>query len=209
MMHHDAITGTHKRIVGKDYSDMMIKAKQRSKDGLLGNAIHKMALGHGVELNDLEVCKLEGNVVHCDHFLGETSSILRGKRFIGIATVYNPNLESLNGFFLRVPRTMHKAQVNIFGNDEVLKTETFCSAEVSGMDFESLDNLVHNDLSATDTVCEVFVDYEVKSLTMSHLHVMLFSDYNGKTDESSRVVEPEVVYRYDYVDYQAKREGWF
>ena len=42
---------------------------------------------------------------------------------------------------------------------------------------------------------------------MSHLHVQLFSEYDGRTEVSSRTVEPEVVYRYDPKDYLAKREN--
>ena len=109
MMHHDAITGTHKWAVGEDYQDLMFKARKRAKDGPLGDAIHKMALGHGVSLDDLQLCELEGTVVHCEHFWLEAK--LLGQRASGVVTIYNPNLESLHGFFLRVPRTLLKAHV--------------------------------------------------------------------------------------------------
>ena len=43
MMHHDAITGTHKKKVGEDYSLMMSKAIERANTGLFGEAITKNA----------------------------------------------------------------------------------------------------------------------------------------------------------------------
>ena len=39
---------------------------------------------------------------------------------------------------------------------------------------------------------------------MSHLKVEIFADEEELVDEGSRVVEPEVVYRYDDSDYKEK-----
>ena len=67
MMHHDAITGTHLHRIGINYSDMMISQIEKARQGLLGDAIKRMALGYGdVRLEDLKLCGLEGNVVTCD-----------------------------------------------------------------------------------------------------------------------------------------------
>ena len=56
-----------------------------------------MALGNGgVTLlgnRELNLCKLEGNVVTCDQLLREMH--LQGERFFAVLNLYNSNLESL------------------------------------------------------------------------------------------------------------------
>ena len=51
--------------------------------------------------------------------------------------------------------------------------------------------------SPADTVCEVFIDYEIEGLSMSHFQVTKF---HVEPDEN--LIKPEIVFRYDPEDYE-------
>lgn len=69
MMHHDAITGTHRKAVGADYRKMM----QAQRNALMAIGDHPLAteiLGvakrHGITIRGLNECTFEGHTLICE-----------------------------------------------------------------------------------------------------------------------------------------------
>jgi len=141
MMHHDAITGTHRVTVGLDYKNMIDVVQEHalttsSDQGVLAHSVTKMAAASGLKLEDLTKCELEGSVVECHFGPGD----LTGRK--SVVTVHNPNIESQHGFFLRVPKLFSRVRVGTVPVDHAVrsalreedfidvKTETFCLSKV-------------------------------------------------------------------------------
>ncbi len=87
-------------------------------------------------------------------------------------TIYNPNLETQKGFFLRVPKGLEKVSVCIV-SDQVkpgkdigmrglrfVKTESFCIKPMENIDGSDFDKM-----------CDVFVDLEIEGLQFAHIIV--------------------------------------
>ena len=60
MIHHDAITGTHKFRVGENYKEMMRNIVDsvlyNGSHGVVGSGIKKMAYAQGFKLEELNLC---------------------------------------------------------------------------------------------------------------------------------------------------------
>ena len=90
-----------------------------------------------------------------------------------------------------------------------VNTETFCSAEVYGLNKSSIYHPNEEDWVKTpaDPVCEVFVEHEIEGLSMSHFHVTVYANYGVKSGVFGNLVEPEVVYRYDPSGFYKNTDG--
>ena len=81
-------------------------------------------------------------------------------------TIYNPNLETQKGFFLRVPKGLEKVSVAIvsdrakpgksIGMRELtfVKTESFCIEPLANIDGTNFNIIM----------CDVFVDLDIEGL---------------------------------------------
>lgn len=95
------------------------------KDGILGSAIKKDAKAQGIDMEfaKLDTCTLEGMHVICKDQDGDGD--LNAFDNPLILSVYNPGLESHNGFFLRIPSNK---RIAVTGSE----VETFCPNMVNG-----------------------------------------------------------------------------
>ena len=138
MMHHDAITGTHMHAVGRDYQDMMERAKSLSlKKSMTDNgATHELlsinAVSHGFVIKTLDACDLDGLTIFCEKLRPYKTQ----KSFL--ISLYNPNLQPNKGLFLRVQKDLLGLSVKIPREDlpkgtmmssyffDSIETEAFC-----------------------------------------------------------------------------------
>ena len=129
-------------------------------------------------------------------------------------SLFNPNIDGIRGFFVRVPITYKKVEVSVLRRStgekesdssefEKLETETFCQAELYDLNKESHYHPKEElDVETpADSVCEVFVDHEIEGLSMSHFQVALYANSHIESGGYGNLIEPEVVYRYDPADY--------
>ena len=76
-------------------------------------------------------------------------------------TLYNPNLESTIGFFIKIDHQKAKMlKITQLGKDEELEMEAFCDDD--------------------DEVCEVYVNVEIKGLSFVFLQVF----FDAENDQS-------------------------
>ena len=141
MLHHDAITGTHMNEVGKNYKSMMtetsknaLKKPDTNNFGALYELVATDAINHGIGPTEMTECSLEGLTVTCSGLTSKKSHII---------SLYNPNLEPVNGLFLRLKRELLGLKVTKLKADlpkgtvlnlsklEAIVTEAFCIDKVS------------------------------------------------------------------------------
>ena len=112
MQHHDAVTGTHKEAVGEDYERMMRsevittmrKSNKKESAFTLADEVIRQASFNGLELESLEVCKSEGTVYHCPDE-DQVKSTGDKSEYSVIYYLYNPNVEAIDSFNLRMSRS--------------------------------------------------------------------------------------------------------
>ena len=76
---------------------------------MLGSAIRNLASEYaGVNLTNFEICELDGKVVTCEGVLNDSA---KEDSYSTVISIFNPNIDSQRGFFLRVPSKKSKAEV--------------------------------------------------------------------------------------------------
>lgn len=106
------MTGTHKEAVGEDYermmrSEVMTTMRKSNKNGSafsLADEVIRQASFNGLELESLEVCKSEGTVYHCPNE-DQVKSSGDECEYPVIYYLYNPNVETIDSFNLRINRS--------------------------------------------------------------------------------------------------------
>ena len=99
--------------MGEDYRLMMFLVDQNviDKKGSIGDtSIKKVAMSQGYELEELDRCKLEGNLVVCKEM--DYAHLSNNWTYETLVTVYNSNLKPQKGFFVMVPRHLSKVRAS-------------------------------------------------------------------------------------------------
>ena len=178
--------------VGFDYLKMMEadRIQQFDKDGRLAREIRSNAKSRGIELKDVERCKLKGY-----HALACITDIEPGQS--RVISVHNPNLKPLNGLILKVNREASNLSARVLnpsmsGVEKVQKASTLLEIETI-----CTNEVYSNHTAQAYNKCEVFLDVVIKGLSIVYIKV----DVHQSQDTDHEVLIPETMYSFSPKDY--------
>ena len=182
MLHHDATTGTHYKVAGRDYELRMKRALEVETGDELNNAFVplKTAVARdGLDLTDLELCQVRSQEVDC--YNGRKTAL--GSQDEHLITVYNPNMDSERHISLKMRREDldFAMLVSVPGGYASDGGPTFAEAQTEVICW------TRPEYGRTDE-CDVFVNSELPALTYTYFKL----DYREKRHEqtvASTIVE--------------------
>ena len=145
----------------------------------------------GIESQDLSECELvHGMVIEC-----QVLSIQQSSPSKHVISVYNPNLETQNNVFLRVPRNMLPIKVEAITDPIArlrpnkhhaysLPSEAFCEKK-------------YGQLRMKDDKCDVLINLQIPGLSFAFMQVTVSGVNIRAKGRNFKGVRNEVVFSYD------------
>jgi len=171
--HHDAVSGTAKDPVAKNYYDHLESSMQSTNVEYAQILAEQAKATLGVDLGDLSVCTYyHGSYVDCPV---ETMQADDGAYVV----VHNPAALSQQAYRFKVPEGSYETSVydDAAGSWAVLDNDLLC--------YTYWENTGARDQSYTD--CELFVNAEAKPVSVNYLRIKQTSGMQGEASEQAFV----------------------